>query len=124
VSERIPVEVLATESQSARLVYASPFLERVVLLSGEEAYECPWDLVPLFRGRYPFYRITLESWDYRSWCNLNCNHYWVFVVRKGSPQDLAARVAGRWTAAVLEGPSVRFYICLRKKAGVGSPWKG
>ena len=67
MSERIPVEVLATESQSARLVYASPFLERVVLLSGEEAYECPWDLVPLFRGGLGTYRLTLASWDYRAW---------------------------------------------------------
>ena len=124
MGEPIPPEVLAAESRSARLVYASPFLERVVLLNGEEAYECPWDLVPLIRGRYPYYRITVADWSAPFWCEQGCNHCWVYATRKGSPQDLKAKVTGRWTLAVLEGPSVRFYIYLHKKAGVYSPWRG
>jgi len=121
VSERIPVEVLATESQSARLVYASPLLERVALLNGEEAYECPYDLVPLFRGKYPCYRITLASWDYRAWCEQGCNHFYVYVMRKGSEQARRVQVAGKRVFAVLEGPTVLFAICTRTR-GMNAPW--
>jgi mRNA-degrading endonuclease RelE of RelBE toxin-antitoxin system len=121
VSERIPVEVLASEGGSARLVYASPFLERVVLLSGEEAYECPWDLVPLFRGRLGTYRLTLESWDYRAWCEQGCNHFYVYVFRKGSEQARRVRIGGKRVYAVLEGPTVLFAICSRTK-GMSAPW--
>jgi hypothetical protein len=124
VSASIPLEELQANAQQAKLVYASPFLERVLLLDGEETYECPWDLVPLFRGKYPYYRITVADWSAPSWCEQGCNHCWVYATRRGSPQDLKARVTGRWTLAVLEGPSVRFYIYLHKKAGYYSPWRG
>jgi hypothetical protein len=122
VGERIPLEELELNASKARLVYASPFLERVTLLNGEEAYECPWDLVPLFRGRYPVYRITLASWNYRAWCEQGCNHFYVYVFRKGSEQARRVQVAGKRVFAVLEGPTVLFVVAARTK-GMSAPWQ-
>ena len=125
MGEPIPPEVLAAESRSVRLVYASPFLERVFLLDGEEAYECPWDLVPLVRGRYPVYRITLERWPteppYFSWCEQGCNHFYVYVFRKWDPKARRVQVTGKRVFAVLEGPTVLFVICTRTR-GMNAPW--
>jgi hypothetical protein len=121
VSERIPLEELELNASKAKLVYASPFLERVLLLDGEEAYECPYDLVPLFRGRLGTYRLTLGSWDYRAWCEQGCNHFYVYVMRKGSEQARRVQVTGRRVFAVLEGPTVRFVICTRTR-GMNAPW--
>jgi hypothetical protein len=121
VSERIPLEELELNASRAKLVYASPFLERVVLLNGEEAYECPWDLVPLFRGGLGTYRLTLASWDYRAWCEQGCNHFWVYVFRRGDPRAERVRIGGKRVFAVLEGPTVRFVICTRIR-GTSAPW--
>jgi hypothetical protein len=121
VSERIPLEELQANAQRAKLVYASPFLERVVLLNGEEVYECPWDLVPLFRGGLGTYRLTLASWDYRAWCEQGCNHFWVYVFRRGDPRAERVRIGGKRVFAVLEGPTVLFAICSRTK-GMSAPW--
>jgi hypothetical protein len=121
VSEPIPLEELELNASKAKLVYVSPFLERVFLLDGEEAYECPWDLVPLVRGRYPVYRLALESWDYRAWCEQGCNHFYVYVMRKYSEQARRVQVTGKRVYAVLEGPTVLFAICSRTK-GMSAPW--
>jgi hypothetical protein len=122
VSERIPVEVLATEGRGARLIYASPLLERVVLLNGEEAYMCPWDLVPLVRGRYPVYRITLGSWDYRAWCDQGCNHFYAYVFRKWDPKARRVQVTGKRVYAILEGATVLFVVAAKTK-GMSAPWQ-
>jgi hypothetical protein len=121
VSEPIPLEELQANAQRARLVYASPFLERVVLLNGEEAYECPWDLVPLLKGRLDRFTLTLASWDYRAWCEQGCNHFYVYVMRKDSEQARRVQVGGKRVYAVLEGPTVRFVICTRIR-GMSAPW--
>ena len=121
MSEPIPLEELQANAQQAKLVYASPFLEKVTLLSGEEAYECPWDLVPLFRGGLGTYRLTLSDWSYRAWCEQGCNHFYVYVMRKGSEQARRVQVTGKRVYAVLEGPTVRFVICTRIR-GMSAPW--
>jgi hypothetical protein len=121
VSEPIPLEELQANAQQAKLVYASPFLEKVTLLSGEEAYECPYDLVPLLKGRLDRFTLTLSDWSYRAWCEQGCNHFYVYVMRKGSEQARRVQVTGKRVYAVLEGPTVLFAICSRTK-GMSAPW--
>ena len=122
----IPLEELLENAASAKLVYASSFLEKVVFPNGEEAYVCPWDLIVLFRGRRGVYRITLPSWEsvppYRAWCDAGCNHFYVYVMRKESDQARRVRVHGKRVYAVLDGPTVRFVVASRTK-GMGAPWK-
>jgi len=124
--ERIPLGELEENAARARLVYANPFLERVVLPGGEEAYICPWDWVVLFRGRLGAFRITLPNWEsvppYRAWCDVGCNHFYVYVMRKSSDQAKRVRVDGKRVYAVLDGATVRFVVAARGK-GVGAPWK-
>ena len=121
MSEPIPLEELQANAQQAKLVYASPFLEKVTLLSGEEAYECPYDLVPLFKGRLDRFTLTLSDWSYRAWCEQGCNHFYVYVMRRGSEQARRVQVTGKRVYAVLEGPTVRFVICTRIR-GMSAPW--
>ena len=118
---RIPEGELAENASLARLVYASPRLERVVLPAGGEAYLCPWDRVALFVGRLGVYRLTVPGWERRAWCSAGCNHFWVYVMRKGTQQSLRVRIHGKRVYAVLEGPSVTFVIASRVK-GLGAPW--
>ena len=120
-SGRIPEEVLRSEAQRAVLVHVSPLLERVVFPWGEEAYACPWDLVVLFRGRRPAYRLTVPNWGDRAWCDLGCNHFRVWVVPRGSPEALRVLVRGKRVYALLDGETVRFVVASRTK-GVGAPW--
>lgn len=121
MSEPIPLEELQANAQQAKLVYASPFLERVTLLSGEEAYECPWDLVPLLKGRLDRFTLTLSDWSYRDWCEQGCNHFYVYVFRRGDPKAGRVRIGGKRVYAVLEGPTVLFAICTRTR-GMSAPW--
>ena len=121
MSEPIPLEELQANAQQAKLVYASPFLEKVTLLSGEEAYECPYDLVPLLKGRLDRFTLTLSDWSYRAWCEQGCNHFYVYVMRRGSEQARRVQVTGKRVYAVLEGPTVRFVICTRIR-GMSAPW--
>jgi len=121
VEGRIPEGELAENAGRARLVYASPLLERVVLPTGEEVFICPWDRVVLFRGGAGVYRLTVPGWEQRAWCEAGCNHFWVYVMRKLSPEALRVRIHGKRVYAVLDGPAVRFVIASRVK-GLGAPW--
>jgi len=121
VGGRIPEGELVENAGRARLVYANPLLERIALPAGGEAYLCPWDRVALFRGRLGVYRITVPSWITRAWCEAGCNHFWVYVMRRFSPEALRVRIHGKRVYAVLEGPSVTFVIASRVK-GLGGPW--
>ena len=121
MSERIPEEELQLNAASAALVYASPRLERVFLLDGVEAYVCPWDRIVLFRRIGPRWRLEVPSWEVRDWCEAGCNHFWVYVFRKGDPRALRVKIHGRGVRAILEGPSVVFVVASRIR-GIGAPW--
>jgi hypothetical protein len=122
VSDPIPVEELQANATNAKLMYISPLLERIILLDGREAYICPWDLAALFHGTLNTYTLTLTDWVERAWCAQGCNHFWVYVMRRNSPQALNVKIDGKLIYAILDGPTVRFVIAARTK-GIGAPWR-
>jgi hypothetical protein len=118
----IDLEAIRREAGNLSLVWASPRLATAVLQSGELAYLCPWDWVVLFSGDGVRYRLRLSDWARREWCGDGCNHFRVYVLRRGSPEAARVAVGGRHVYAVLDGETVRFVVAARTR-GLGAPWR-
>jgi hypothetical protein len=118
----IDLETLRREAVSLSLVWASPRLATAVLQGGELAYLCPRDWVVLFSGDGIRYRLRLSDWARREWCAEGCNHFRVYVLRRGTAEAARVRVGGRHVYAVLDGETVRFVVAART-GGLGAPWR-
>lgn len=116
----IPLDRLVEESRGLRLVYVR-YLERV-LREGEEVFLCPWDKVPLLRGRLLRYELVNVDWGRRDWAASGCGHFRLFFLRKMDHRARRLRWGGRWLAAVAESESF-VYIVARRRGGLGAPWK-
>jgi hypothetical protein len=116
----IPLQQLVEEAARVRLAYVR-YLERY-MEEGEEVFACPWDRVPLLRGRLPRYRLVNVDWGRRDWGSAGCDHFRLFFLRKADPRARRLRWGGRWLAAVAESESF-IYIIARRRGGLGAPWK-